>query len=53
MKTFGGSSGIGVFVNGNGYTHTVLRISLSTGEDAIDRFTTQVDTVLQTFFPDV
>ncbi|KAF1921554.1 hypothetical protein BDU57DRAFT_553665 [Ampelomyces quisqualis] len=53
MKQFGGSAGLGVFVNGNGFTHTVLRITVSSGENAIDRFMIQVDSVLQTFFPEV
>jgi hypothetical protein len=53
MKEGRGAAGMGVFVNGNGFTHTVLRVTVNKSESAISRFTSQVDGVLQTFFPDV
>jgi hypothetical protein len=53
MKGGGGAAGMGVFVNGNGFTHTVLRVTVNNGESAISRFTMQVNGVLQTFFHDL
>jgi hypothetical protein len=53
MKSIGGEAGIGIFVNGNGSTHTVVRITINAGESVLDRFTTQVDHLLQMFFPEV
>jgi hypothetical protein len=53
MKEGRGAAGIGIFVNGNGFTHTVLRVTVKNSESAIGRFTSQVNEILQTFFPDL
>jgi hypothetical protein len=47
------SWGIGVFVIGNGYTHTVLRITIKKDENAIDKLVTDVDGQMEKFFPTV
>jgi hypothetical protein len=53
MKEGGGTAGIGIFVNGNGFSHTVLRTTVNVGENMISRFTTQMNGALQTFFSDL
>ncbi|KAF2825939.1 hypothetical protein CC86DRAFT_253885, partial [Ophiobolus disseminans] len=47
-----GVAGIGVFVNGgNGFTHTVVRIGVKKGENAVERLTAEVDRLMLQFFP--
>jgi hypothetical protein len=53
MKQGGGAAGIGVFVNGNGFSHTVVRTTVNPGENTVDRLILQVDLQTQTFFPGI
>ncbi|CAO2655215.1 Nn.00g102790.m01.CDS01 [Neocucurbitaria sp. VM-36] len=48
-----GSAGVGIFINGNGYTHTVVRATVHVGDCVVDKLTQVVDTFLRDFFPDV
>ncbi|KAF1846958.1 uncharacterized protein K460DRAFT_402323 [Cucurbitaria berberidis CBS 394.84] len=48
-----GIAGVGIFVNGNGFTHTVLRTSVQRGESLVDKFTQLVDLSLVEFFPGI
>jgi hypothetical protein len=52
MKHGSGVAGIGVFVNGNGFSHTVVRTTVGPGEGAVEQLSAQADLYLQTFFPD-
>jgi hypothetical protein len=51
MKKGNGPAGIGVFVNGNGYTHTVCRVQVLKGQSAVEQFAASVDGFMATFFP--
>jgi hypothetical protein len=44
-------TGLGVFVNGNGFTHTVVRVSFKSGENALELLTDQVDQLMAPFLP--
>lgn len=44
-------AGLGVFVNGNGFTHTVVRIFVKDGDNALEILTAQVDELMAPFFP--
>ncbi|KAF1834700.1 hypothetical protein BDW02DRAFT_474657, partial [Decorospora gaudefroyi] len=44
-----GGASIGVFVNGNGYTHTIMRAHVAQG-DAVERLSEECDKALQNFF---
>ena len=46
-----GIAGLGIFVNGNGFTHTVLRISVQAGESVMNGFAQAVEKSLEDFFP--
>jgi hypothetical protein len=47
-------AGVSVFVNGGtGYTHTVIRVNVKSGESVVDCFTAQVDHCLEEFFPGI
>lgn len=46
-----GLAGVGIFVNGNGYTHTVVRTNVQPGENLVDNLTQVVDQIMQNFFP--
>ncbi|KAF9700434.1 hypothetical protein EKO04_001955 [Ascochyta lentis] len=48
-----GFVGIGIFVNGNGFSHTVLRTTIAKGEDVVDKLADKADELLQPFFPGV
>jgi hypothetical protein len=52
MKKGHGVAGIGFFVNGNGFSHTVVRTTIGPGDSAVEKLTTQVDKLTQTFFPE-
>lgn len=45
------AAGIGVFVNGNGFTHTTVRVKVQPGENAIEVLSMEVGRLLQNFFP--
>jgi hypothetical protein len=47
------AAGIGIFVNGNGFTHTAVRVTVSLGENAIEKLTMELDRLLLNFFPGV
>ncbi|KAH7083855.1 hypothetical protein FB567DRAFT_446470 [Paraphoma chrysanthemicola] len=52
MKKGNGPAGIGVFVNGgNGYTHTVCRVQVLKGQNAVEQFASVIDGFMATFFP--
>ncbi|KAF2026905.1 hypothetical protein EK21DRAFT_73184 [Setomelanomma holmii] len=51
MKSGNGPAGIGVFVNGNGYTHTVCRVQVLKGQNAVEQFVQHVDVFMANFFP--
>lgn len=53
MKKGMGLAGIGIFVIGNGYTHTVLRLTVQTGESAVDKLTLETENLLHGFFPNL
>lgn len=44
-------TGLGVFVNGSGFTHTVVRVAFKSGENALELLTNQVDQLMDPFFP--
>jgi len=46
-----GSAGIGVFVNGNGFTHTVIRVVVNKGDNVLEKLATTVDQLMGQFFP--
>jgi hypothetical protein len=50
-----GSAGLGVFVNGNGYTHTVMRccVQKEGGKGVVEMLTEECDRALAHFFPEV
>jgi hypothetical protein len=50
MQQGSGPAGIGVFVNGNGYSHTVVRAMVSLGEGVVERLGALVDMYMQAFF---
>jgi hypothetical protein len=45
------SWGIGVFVIGSGYTHTVFRITVKKDENTIDKLVAEMDGQMEKFFP--
>ncbi|KAF1355755.1 hypothetical protein EJ07DRAFT_158091 [Lizonia empirigonia] len=51
--TGNGYVGIGIFVNGNGFSHTILRTIMGKDEDVVDKLTEKADEQLQSFFPGV
>ncbi|KAJ4347715.1 hypothetical protein N0V95_005169 [Ascochyta clinopodiicola] len=51
--TDSGFVGIGIFVNGNGFSHTVLRATMAKGEDVVDKLSEKTDELLQPFFPGI
>lgn len=52
VKTESGPvAGLGVFVNGNGFTHTVIRIVINPGDDTLELLSTQLDQLMAQFFP--
>jgi hypothetical protein len=52
MKKGNGVAGIGFFVNGNGFSHTVVRTTIGPGDGAVERLIGQVDVLTKTFFPE-
>jgi hypothetical protein len=52
MKKGKGVAGICVFVNGNGFSHTVVRTTIGPGDGAVERLIERVDMLTQTFFPE-
>jgi hypothetical protein len=53
IKPEGVQAGLGVFVNGNGWTHTVVRILINKGDNVLELLNTQVDKLMLQFFPAV
>ncbi|KZM26631.1 hypothetical protein ST47_g2314 [Ascochyta rabiei] len=51
--TGSGFVGICIFVNGNGFSHTVLRTTMAKGENVVDKLFEKTDELLQPFFPDI
>lgn len=51
--TGNGYLGMGVFVNGNGYSHTILRATIMKDENVVDKLAEKADEMLQQFFPGV
>ena len=53
-KTTGnGLVGIGVFVNGSGFSHTIVRATLGKDDDVIEKLGEQAEKLLQQFFPGI
>lgn len=53
-KTTGkGVVGIGCFVNGNGFSHTIVMTTVGRDEDVVDRLAAQAELLLQQFFPGI
>jgi hypothetical protein len=48
-----GSAGIGVFVVGSGYTHTVFRVKVNKDDSAIDKLVQEVNGHMEKFFPGI
>jgi hypothetical protein len=50
-----GSAGLGVFVNGAGYTHTIMRcyVKKEDGRGMVPVLTDECDKALATFFPEL
>jgi hypothetical protein len=45
--------GISVFVNGNGFTHTVLRTIFGKDDNVVEKLAEKADELLQPFFPGI
>lgn len=52
-KTGNGVVGMGVFVNGNGFSHTIVRATLGKDDDVVEKLAEQAEERLQQFFPGV
>jgi hypothetical protein len=47
-------AGISVFINGGtGYTHTVIRVLVKSGQSVVECLTEQVNACLEEFFPGI
>lgn len=53
MKQGKSTAGIAVLVNGNGYTHTVVRSNIPVGQKPLDCLSRAADNALAGFFPDI
>ncbi|OAL05545.1 hypothetical protein IQ06DRAFT_372973 [Phaeosphaeriaceae sp. SRC1lsM3a] len=53
FKASTGPVGIGIFVNGIGATHNILRVRVEPNESVIDSLMTQIDGMVQGFFPEL
>ena len=51
--TSNGPVGIAVFVNGNGFSHNVLRATVGKDEDVVDKLAESADGMLGQFFPGI
>lgn len=51
MVSGSGQMGIGIFVIGNGYTHTVLKATVQPGASVLDKLTQVVEGFLEEFVP--
>lgn len=48
-----GTVGVAVFVNANGFSHTVLRTLVEKDNDVVDKLFEEADKQLQQFFPGI